>query len=64
MVLMGPLIKPDPETASPFQQFMARVTSQVLPSLEIGDVDINLVTSDQVRYFILTSLLNDHQSEG
>ena len=52
MVLMGPLIKPDPETASPFQQFIARVTSQVLPRLEIGDVDINLVTSDQVRYFI------------
>ena len=52
MVLIGPLIKPDPETASPFKQFIAKVTSQVLPSLEIGDVDINLVTSDRVRYFI------------
>ena len=60
MVLMGPLIKPDPETASPFQQFIARVTSQVLPRLEIGDVDINLVTSDRVRYFISTLLLYCH----
>jgi len=49
MVLMGPLIKPDPKTASPFQQFMARVTSQVLPRLEIGGVDINVVTSDPVE---------------
>jgi len=49
MVLMGPLIKPDPETASPFQQFMARVTSQVLPRLELGGVDINVVTSDPVE---------------
>ena len=49
---MGPLIKPDPDTASPFQQFLARVTSQVLPRLEIAGIDINLVTSDQVRYYI------------
>ena len=58
MVLMGPLIKPDPETASPFQQFMARVTSQVLPRLELGGVDINVVTSDPVRPVHLRHLMN------
>ena len=50
LVLMGPLIKPDPATASPFQQLLARVTSQVFPSLEIGELDLNLVTSDLVNY--------------
>lgn len=54
MVLMGPLIKPDPATASPFQQFLARVTSQVLPRLEIAGIDINMVTSDQVERKKLT----------
>ena len=52
MVLIGPLIKPDPETASPFQQFIARVTSQVLPGLEIGESMyclIDEVTSDEVQ---------------
>ena len=63
MVLMGPLIKPDPDTASPFQQFLARVTSQVLPRLEIAGIDINVVTSDLVRYDI-KKLLFDHQCEG
>ena len=55
MVLIGPLIKPDPETASPFQQFIARVTSQVLPRLEIGESMyclIDEVTSDEVQKFI------------
>ena len=52
MVLIGPLIKPDPETASPFQQLMARVTSQVIPRLEIGESMyclIDEVTSDEVQ---------------
>ena len=47
---MGPLIKPDPETASPFLPFTARLTSQVLPKLEIGGEDINVLTSDPVRF--------------
>ena len=52
MVLMGPLIRPDPDTATPFQQFKARVTSQVLPRLEIGESMYCLtdkITSDEVQ---------------
>lgn len=46
MVLMGPLIKPDPATASRIQIFLAKVASKVLPSLQIGSLETDLVTSD------------------
>ena len=51
---MGPLIRPDPDTATPFQQFKARVTSQVLPRLEIGESMYCLtdeITSDEVQSY-------------
>ena len=50
MVLMGPLIKPDPATASRIQIFLAKVASKVLPSLQIGSLETDLVTSDPVRH--------------
>lgn len=46
MVLMGPLVKPDPATVSRFQIFLAKVASKVLPSFQIGGLETDLVTSD------------------
>lgn len=46
MVLMGPLIKPDPASVSRFQIFLAKVASKVLPSFQIGGLETDLVTSD------------------
>ena len=50
MVLMGPLIKPDPASVSRFQIFLAKVASKVLPSFQIGGLETDLVTSDPVRH--------------
>jgi len=49
MVLMGPLVKPDPRTASRFQIFLAKVASKIVPQFQIGGVDPDLVTSDQEK---------------
>ena len=48
MVLMGPLVKPDPKSVSGFQVLLAKVASRILPNLQIGGVSPDLVTSDQV----------------
>jgi len=47
MVLMGPLIKPDPASASKLQIFLAKIACKILPNLQIGGVKDDLVTSNQ-----------------
>ena len=56
MVLMGPLIQIAPESASSFQKMMAKVASKVWPSLKVGSLDANNVTSNQVRGEAVTLL--------
>ena len=48
LVLMGPLVKPDPASASRLQIFLAKVASKILPRVEIGGLDTDLVTSSTV----------------
>ena len=45
---MGPLIKPDPASASKLQIFLAKIACKILPNLQIGGVKDDLVTSNQV----------------
>merc|ERR1719244_296064 len=47
LALMGPLLELDPKVAGPVLQLMARVTSKVWPSLAMGGVDTNTVTSNE-----------------
>jgi len=47
MVLMGPLIKPDPQSASRVQIFMAKIASKIVPTFQIGELNVDLVTSFQ-----------------
>ena len=46
-VLMGPLIKIAPEAASSCQKLMARLASKVWPSLKVGSVQADRVTSSK-----------------
>ena len=57
IVLMGPLIKPDPENASKLQIFMAKIASKIVPTFQIGELKTDLVTSVQVelKYYRLKS---------
>ena len=48
LVLMGPLIQPDPSSASKLQIFMAKLASRIYPSLQVGEVKDDMVTSDEV----------------
>ena len=48
VVLMGPCIKLDPESASSLQKLLARIASKVWPGLKVGAVDSSKVTSNQV----------------
>lgn len=47
VVLMGPLIKPDPNVATPIKKTLSKVLSGVLPSVAIGELDESGITRDE-----------------
>jgi len=47
IVLMGPLIKPDPNVATPVKKMLSKVLSGVLPSVAIGGLDETGITRDE-----------------
>jgi len=49
IVMMGPLLELDPAVAGPFKQNLAKLLSRVLPSLAIGGIDMDQVTSDPAK---------------
>ena len=46
-VLMGPLIKLAPESASSCQKLLAKLASKVWPALKVGSVEAEKVTSNK-----------------
>uniref|UniRef100_A0A8B9KJN7 Monoglyceride lipase n=1 Tax=Astyanax mexicanus TaxID=7994 RepID=A0A8B9KJN7_ASTMX len=46
VVLIGPLIQMNPESATPFKVFLAKVLSHMIPSLTLGAIDPKSVSRD------------------
>jgi len=46
-VLMGPLVDPDPEMATPFLVFLAKMLSRIWPTFAVGEINNDHVTTDQ-----------------
>ncbi|XP_023347775.1 monoglyceride lipase [Eurytemora carolleeae] len=47
LVLVGPLIEPDPTVATPLKRFLARMLSNVLPGFMLGEIAKSGLTSDK-----------------
>ncbi|XP_066499945.1 monoglyceride lipase isoform X2 [Hoplias malabaricus] len=46
VVLIGPMIQMNPESATPFKVFLAKVLSHMMPSLTLGTIDPKWVSRD------------------
>ena len=46
VVLMGPLVEADPALATPFLVFLAKILSRIWPSFTVGEIDNDLITTD------------------
>ncbi|XP_037391724.1 monoglyceride lipase isoform X1 [Pygocentrus nattereri] len=46
VVLIGPMIQMNPESATPFKVFLAKVLSHMIPSLTLGTIDPKWVSRD------------------
>nr|XP_023699010.1 monoglyceride lipase-like [Paramormyrops kingsleyae] len=47
VVLISPMVQLNPESASPFKVFMAKLLNHVLPSLSLGSIDSKWISRDQ-----------------
>ena len=47
MVLMGPLIKMDPDIATPVKKVLAKVFQSLIPSFSLGELDHTAITRDE-----------------
>lgn len=47
LVLMGPLVEPDPKMATPFKVWLAKVVSRIWPSFSMGGINTDTVTTDE-----------------
>merc|ERR1711872_540544 len=47
LVLVGPFLQPDPRLVTPFRMFLASIVSQILPGLQLGEIDLEQVTSNK-----------------
>ncbi|XP_034550818.1 monoglyceride lipase isoform X2 [Notolabrus celidotus] len=49
VVLIAPLVQMNPESATPFKVFVAKLLNRVVPSLTLGTVDSKWISRDQKR---------------
>lgn len=47
VVLMGPLLVPNPSDATPIMKFLAKLVSRVLPHVTVANLNVDLVTRDE-----------------
>ncbi|XP_026189346.1 monoglyceride lipase isoform X2 [Mastacembelus armatus] len=49
VVLIGPLVQMNPDSATPFKVFLAKIVNHVLPSLSLGSINSKWVSRDQTQ---------------
>ncbi|MED6235909.1 hypothetical protein ATANTOWER_001818 [Ataeniobius toweri] len=47
MVLIAPMVQMNPESATPFKIFMAKLLNHMLPSLTLGSIESKWVSRDK-----------------
>ena len=61
MIVVGPLIKPDPNVATPIKKMATKVFGRILPYIFIGELDESGITRDEaVVKRIMEDPLNWH----
>ncbi|XP_069062357.1 monoglyceride lipase [Pleurodeles waltl] len=55
MVLISPLVLPNPETASTFKVFAAKVLNHVLPNFSLGSIDPNCISRNKKEVDLYTN---------
>ncbi|XP_026223765.1 monoglyceride lipase [Anabas testudineus] len=49
VVLIGPMVQMNPDSATPFKVFMAKVLNHVVPSLTLGSIDSKWISRDKTQ---------------